>query len=148
MKAVRRSMVHRLGAIASEISYPFSHSSYYDAEMGAGLTKSLWAFAKPVARERIVDMKRYAVKLEKKYSVDGKRRVNIDPGLLTPENFILGTGKNFTHRIYLGRGVFADLTLTYRKGEGYCALPWTYRDYMTDEVRAFLENVRNAMGNG
>lgn len=139
---VRTALTRELGAVADELSYPFSHSSYYDAEMGSGLTKTLWAFSRSIERERIVDMKLSAVKLEKKYAVNGKRRVNIDPGLLTPENFILATGKNFTHRVYLGRGVFADLTLTYRKGEGYCALPWTYRDYQLKEVTTFLEKNR------
>lgn len=67
--------------------------------------------------------------------------MNLDPGLVTPENFILATGKNFSHRIYLRDGVFADLTLVYRKGE-YRALPWTYPDYASREIRDLLKGVR------
>jgi hypothetical protein len=67
--------------------------------------------------------------------------VNLDPGLLTPENFILATGKNFSHRVYLGNGVFADLTLVYRNG-GFHPLPWTYPDYASEEVRSLLRDLR------
>jgi hypothetical protein len=37
--------------------------------------------------------------------------------------------------------VFADLTLVYRKGE-YRPLPWTYPDFTSPEIRAFLAEVR------
>ena len=72
---------------------------------------------------------------------DGRRAVNIDPGLITRERLILATGKNAGHRVYLGRGVFADLTLLYRSG-GFEPLPWTYPDYASPEVRAVMKDLR------
>jgi hypothetical protein len=57
------------------------------------------------------------------------------------ERFVLATGKNFSHRIYLGQGIYADLTLIYRHGE-FQALPWTYPDYADQPLRRFLLSVR------
>ena len=54
---------------------------------------------------------------------------------------MLASGKNFSHRVYLGEGIYADLTLVYRKGD-FRSLPWTYPDYGRPEMRAFLQRVR------
>jgi hypothetical protein len=67
--------------------------------------------------------------------------VNIDPGYLLLERFVLATGKNYAHRIYIGQNIYADLTLTYAKG-GFQTLPWTYPDYASPEIRDFLLQVR------
>jgi hypothetical protein len=79
--------------------------------------------------------------IEKKFSTHGKRRINIDPGYITHERFVLATGKNYTHRIYVGNGIFADLTLIYQRG-GFQTLPWTYPDYAKENIRSFLTRVR------
>jgi hypothetical protein len=67
--------------------------------------------------------------------------VNIDPGYLVHERFVLATGKNFTHRIHLAEGIYADLTLIYTKG-AFQTLPWTYPDYADEKMLFFLEGVR------
>jgi hypothetical protein len=58
------------------------------------------------------------------------------------ERFVLASGKNFSHRICVGNGIYADLTLMYHKGH-FQALPWTYPDYAGDDMLAFLKQVRN-----
>ena len=73
---------------------------------------------------------------------DGRRLVNLDPGYLTLERLVLASGKNFTHRVYLGRGIWADLTLIYQGGD-WVSLPWTFRDYASAPVQAFLTRVRD-----
>ena len=70
------------------------------------------------------------------------RQVNIDPGFLLMERLVLATGKNFAHRIYIGKCIYADLTLIYQKN-GYQPLPWTYPDYAHESIRNFLILVRN-----
>jgi hypothetical protein len=67
--------------------------------------------------------------------------VNIDPGYLLFERFVLASGKNFSHRIYIGRQIYADLTLVFRKG-AFETLPWTYPDYADCPIRGFLERAR------
>ena len=58
------------------------------------------------------------------------------------KRLVLATGKNFAHRIYIGKCIYADLTLIYQKN-GYQPLPWTYPDYAHDDIRNFLLLVRN-----
>jgi hypothetical protein len=120
---------------------PFDYTSYYAAEMGAGLVRRLLAFRTLVDQERLAAIKLTTHAIEHSRSVDGRRRVNIDPGLLSLERLVLATGKNFSHRIYLGQGVYADLTLIYRGG-GFQTLPWTYPDYADLPLQRFLLGVR------
>ena len=125
--------------------FPFDFTRYYEAEMGAPLVRRFVVAAGTVPRDRLPAVKRIAESIETGMSVGGRRTVNVDPGLLTPENFVLATGKNYSHRIYLGDGVFADLTLVYAGG-GYKPLPWTYPDYASEPVRGFLSEVRKELG--
>lgn len=139
-----RNTVKRFGKInmISE-EYTFSHSVYYENEMGINLKKRFVVFDKMIKRDHIVKVKKITDKIENKYLKKNNRNVNIDPGLLTLENFVLVTNKNFTHRIYLKNKVFADLTLIYKKKTGYIPLPWTYSDYSSNETRDFLNKIRN-----
>ena len=73
---------------------------------------------------------------------NGCRRINIDPGYLVPERFVLASAKNFTHRISIGKGIYADLTLVYTRG-GFQTLAWTYPDYAEKNMLTFLDRVRN-----
>jgi hypothetical protein len=61
--------------------------------------------------------------------------------LLTLGNFVLATGKNNAHRIYLQDGIFADLTLIYRSGT-YHPLEWTYPDYADNGLISILNRLR------
>ena len=119
----------------------FHHTSYYEPEMGGPLFRRMMAFGQLIRAEDLVEIKAFTNALEDDFTQDGRRRVNVDPGYLVLERFVLATGKNFTHRIYLGQSVFADLTLIYHKGD-FQTLPWTYPDYAGQEIRSFLHLVR------
>lgn len=122
---------------------PFDITSYYEPEFGSSLKRIFISFAELVSQDALVDIKYATNKLEQEFSLEGKRQANIDPGILTAERLVLATGKNFTHRIYLGRGVFANLTLIYRK-DSFMTLPWTYADYASKQVIVFWNNVRKS----
>lgn len=125
--------------------WPFRYTSYYEPEMGKDLWRRLCSFAPLVPRERLVEIKHFCQQLERRFMDEtGCRRVNVDPGCLSPENFILATGKNFTHRIYLGQGVFADLTLIYQH-KRFQSLPWTYPDYASAEIQSCLTDMRRRL---
>jgi len=121
---------------------PFEHTDYYTPEMGTPLFRRLMAFRKLIQQEALVDIKLFTNKLEDRFSRDGRRLVNIDPGYLVAERFVLATGKNYTHRIYLREGIYADLTLIYQKGR-FRPLDWTYPDYAGDAIISFLKSVRD-----
>lgn len=121
--------------------FPFDRTDYYEREMGKGLVRRFVVFEEEVPRDSLAAAKIACEEIEGRLAARGLRRANIDPGLLTDENFVLATGKNYSHRVYLGCGVFADLALVFRDGD-YRPLPWTYPDYAGDEIRAFLRAVR------
>ncbi|HSA33824.1 MAG TPA: DUF4416 family protein [bacterium] len=124
--------------------YDFSAiSDHYDTEMGGAVMKRIVSFERLLPREHLAEVKRRVTELEQRFAVEGHRRVNLDPGLLTMENFVLATAKNHSHRIYLGDGVFAEVTLLFTRHATIQGLPWTYRDYLRDPAAAFLLSLRD-----
>lgn len=120
---------------------PFDFTDYYAGEMGTPLFRRLLAFQRLVAQQQLPDFKLATNALEQAWALDGRRRANIDPGYLLLERFVLATGKNYSHRIFLGAGIYADLTLTYQGG-AFQPLPWTYPDYAAAPLREYLQKVR------
>ena len=120
----------------------FDYTHYYEKEMGRPLYRRVLVFKKLIEQSDLADIKIATNEVEKRYAVKNNRRVNIDPGYLLLERFVLATGKNFPHRIYLDKGIYADLTLIYVKGK-YQTLPWTYPDYAADDMKKFLETIRD-----
>ena len=120
----------------------FNFTTYYENETGAPLFRRMFSFENMTSQKSLAGIKLATNVIEKQYVEGGKRRVNIDPGYMTSERFVLATGKNYTHRIYMDKGIFADLTLVYQNG-AFCKLPWTYPDYFEKNMLLFLEKVRN-----
>ncbi|MEW5773789.1 MAG: DUF4416 family protein [Thermodesulfobacteriota bacterium] len=120
----------------------FSHTPYYDSELGTPLARRILAFRDLAPQERLADLKLETVRLELAHArPDGTRRMNLDPGLLTQERLVLASGKNFPHRVYLGRGIYADLTLVYTRS-GWQNQPWTFPDYASPQMHALFSVLR------
>ncbi len=124
--------------------HPFTYTSYYAQEMGADLQRQVCSFLHLVPVEHLPAVKLTTNQLEATLAIEGKRSINIDPGLLSEERLILATGKNYTHRVYLRDGIYADLTLIYRQG-AYHPLPWTYPDYREPGLLHFLWVLRQKL---
>ena len=122
--------------------FPFDFTTYYEKEMGCALLRRIFVFKSLIEQDDLADIKLKTNAIETKFSADGMRQINIDPGYLLMERLVLATGKNFAHRIHIGKCIYADLTLIYQKN-GYQPLPWTYPDYAHDTIRNFLVLVRN-----
>jgi len=122
----------------------FTQTEYYDAEMGPGILRQVCSLLRLVQPDSLPDIKLFTNELETRFSVEGKRQINIDPGILNEERLILATGKNYTHRVYLRSGIYADLTLVYQKG-AYRSLPWTYPDYQQPALLHFLGVLRQKL---
>jgi len=130
-----------LGPIGEKTApVPFTYSDYYREEMG-DLSRCFVFFVRLGPRESLVDAKLATNEIEEKLSVSGRRRVNIDPGYLALEHVVLATTKGYSHRLYLGRGIFGDLTLMFQNG-GYKPLPWTYPDYAAEETTQMFNRWR------
>ncbi len=121
--------------------WPFNLTDYYYREMGAPLGRILAAFLRLADPGRLADWKVFTNQLEEGFSLGGRRLVNLDPGYVAKERLVLATGKNYSHRVYLDRGIYGDLTLIYARG-GFQPLPWSYPDYARGALPALLERVR------
>ena len=124
--------------------YDFSFSSYYEPEMGTGLIKQFLGFEPLVDPENLAEIKRACNDMEAGAArSDGLpgRGLNIDPGYVNGAQLVLATTKNYSHRIYIGKGIYAEVTLLYTRGE-FTPMPWTYRDYRTEEALAFFTRAR------
>ena len=106
----------------------FDRTRYYAKEMGWPLFRRFLSFENLTPADALVDVKHKTNALENRYLGEHGRRTNIDPGFISAERLILATGKNYVHRVYLSAGIYADLTLIFKRGT-YCTLPWTYPDY-------------------
>jgi len=111
--------------------------------MGKELIRQWVSFSQLIKEDEIKDIKLKTIQLEKLLAnKDGRRNVNIDPGYVSLSKLVLASTKNYAHRIYLGDGIFAEITLIYRKGM-FRPLEWTYPDYRQNTK--FFEEVRSEL---
>jgi hypothetical protein len=119
----------------------FDYTNYYEKEMGESLIRRMVSFDKLIPPESLPDVKLLTNHIENRFSRDGCRLINIDPGYISPAHLILATGKGYTHRPYLRDGIYADLTLIFTDG-AFRVLPWTYPDYAGGEIMSLLIKIR------
>ncbi len=119
----------------------FDRTRYYAGEMGWPLHRRFVSFGRLVRPDHLPEIKLKTNELEQEYLDSNNRIINIDPGYISLERLILATGKNYIHRVYLSKGIYADLTLLFKKG-GFAPLKWTYPDYADPKVIGFFNEVR------
>lgn len=122
-------------------SFDFNSTKYYQPEMGEYLKRKFIFFGYLIERNEIIERKIIANKIEDKFSTDGQRSINIDPGYIAPEHLILATGKGYSHRAYLGEGVYAELTLAFEKNR-IRTFDWTYPDYKVKNIQDMFSEQR------
>ncbi|MBD3380854.1 MAG: DUF4416 family protein [candidate division Zixibacteria bacterium] len=147
LREVTEVMIENFGSIDNESDvFDFDHTDYYQDEMGDKLTRKFVSFEKLIQPDRLAEMKTRANQIETQFARKNNgsrgRCVNIDPGYIELSKLVLASTKNFSHRIYLDRGIYGEVTLI-RKGDSFIELPWTYPDYLNPVTLEFLENVRN-----
>ncbi|MES2529319.1 MAG: DUF4416 family protein [Bdellovibrionota bacterium] len=131
---------------ASEILVPEFNPliQYYTKEMPGELARFLIITQQTFSRSELLSAKLKSMEWENQSAISDKRTVNIDIGFLSLENFLLATTKNYSHRIFIGHDIFADLTFEFKKG-AFSPLPWTYPDYQDPQKIHFLTKARNRL---
>ncbi|MBQ3404286.1 MAG: DUF4416 family protein [Oscillospiraceae bacterium] len=123
--------------------YRFSDfSPYYDAEMGGETHRIFYSFERLADPSALADIKVLTNSIEDDFRSDSLRPVNLDPGLLSHGRLCLATTKSAGHRIALSRGIYAELTLFYAR-KAWHEFPWTYMDFKSENVQAFLSQARS-----
>jgi hypothetical protein len=126
------------------VDFDFSaFTRYYESEMGADLRKRFVVFANLDAVENLPDFKIRTNELEKHYLHETGRSVNLDPGYISEAKLVLATTKNYTHRLYLAKGIFGDVHLQFT-GKKFQVQSWTYPDYQQPQVLEFFTEVRKS----
>lgn len=133
--------------LLSEV-WHFSDTRYYEQEMGSSILRQFLSFPAPLEREILCARKRQANGMERELAdslaTPWRRPVNLDPGYVAPEKLVLASCKDFSHRLYIGEGVFAEATFFFRK-KGVECLPWTFPDYASGRYDAFFLEVRRRL---
>jgi len=124
---------------------PFSFTRYYEHEMGANLLRRFVSFRELIAPDRLPTIKRQANDLEQELAASlgaaVPRPVNLDPGYLAAGKIVLATTKDYSHRLYLGEGIYGEATLHFLKGR-WEPWPWTYPDYRSESYATFFLDLR------
>jgi hypothetical protein len=122
-------------------SMPWDYSSYYKDELGSPLFRQFIFFKNLIDPGFLADIKLKTNEIENALSSEGKRCINLDPGYLTLSKIVLASTKNYAHRIYIGKGIYAEVTLIY-KGGTYKPHLYTYRDYQDKTYIDMFINAR------
>jgi len=134
------------GPIALESPrFSFDQTSYYESVMGRGLSKVFFALARLADPGALVEWKTTTNAWEREYAAtaghEEPRPLNLDPGYLALGKLVLASTKDFAHRIYLDRGIYAEITLYYKKHQWRCH-EWTFPDYRSEEYHRFFSQCR------
>jgi hypothetical protein len=120
----------------------WEHTKYYSREMGEGLKRRFVFFEQHINPGEISNIKVQTNEIEKQFlSNDGGRRINLDPGYLDSAKLVLVSTKNFSHRVYLDKGIYGEATLIY-SGDNFQPLPYTFPDYKTEAYLALFKEAR------
>lgn len=118
-------------------------SDYYRDELGWPITRRFVFFENPVSQDRLPDIKLKTIEMEAALSSGRGRSINLDPGYLTLAKVVLASTKDYSHRIYLGKGIFAEVSLHYQGG-GFRPHLFTYPDFREDETLRMFGDMREA----
>ncbi len=128
--------------------WPFDKTDYYRDQTGSRILRQFISIERLIDPGKLAKIKHKTNKLEQKLAkmlaLPLPRPVNLDPGIIEPSKLVLATTKNYSHRIYIGSKMYAEVTLIYDKGR-WCPLDHTYPDYRQQCYFDFFEKVRNRL---
>jgi hypothetical protein len=128
--------------------WPFRHTEYYANETGKEIVKKFVTIEKLILPDKLAAIKHKTNKMEKALvgmlKCDLSRPVNIDPGYIEPSKLVLASTKNFSHRIYIGKKIWAEVTLIYNKGQ-WQSFEYTFPDHKEDRYHGFFGQTREKL---
>ena len=126
----------------------FDKTRYYDVQMGEKILRQFVCIHQPIDPGQLADIKLKTNQLEQQLAqeidIDLPRPINLDPGFIEPSKLVLASTKNFSHRIYIGKKMYAEVTLLFDKGK-WSPLPYTFPDYRQQCYFDFFDKVRNRL---
>jgi hypothetical protein len=123
--------------------YEFSATNHYESEMGSNLKRRFYVFDDLHDPELLADWKTETNRLEDHATerTDDYRPINLDPGYITGSKLVLASVKGLGHRVYIGRNIYAEATMSYRQGE-WIKRDYTFPDFKSGQYDAFFSKAR------
>jgi hypothetical protein len=146
LAAAREAIAAEFGA-ADFISdvWPFGQTQYYQDQMGEHIVRQFVSMESLIGPGQLAGIKHRTNRVEQALAAELAaglpRPVNLDPGYIEPSKLVLASTKNFSHRIYIGDNMYAEVTLTFTRGT-WVTYPYTYSDYQQKEYHGFFSRVR------
>jgi len=146
----KEELIKKFGEVDIESNtQPFDFTDYYENEFGKKLIQELFSFSTLIRQDELAEIKRITNDLESNFGKENikknmpanKRKINLDPGYITLDKYILASTKNGPSRIYLNRGIYAEITLRFIN-KSFVPCKYTYPNYKTNEYINFLNSVR------
>ena len=149
LEAARRAVEAEFGAIDMKSDvWPFTQTDYYKEQSGEHILKQFVSFKKLIGPGELAEIKHKTNRLEQQLAEKLKlglaRPVNLDPGLIEASKLVLATTKNYSHRIYIGDRMYAEVTLVFDKGK-WRPFEHTYPDYRQDGYHKFFSKIRTRL---
>ncbi|MGD2095342.1 MAG: DUF4416 family protein [Phycisphaerales bacterium] len=143
------ALANKFGTIdfTSEI-WPFDKTDYYKDQTGMRILRQFVSIKELVNPGKLAKIKHQTNKLEQRLAkilaLPLQRPVNLDPGIIEPSKLVLATTKNYSHRIFIGKQMYAEVTLIFDKGS-WQPQAYTYPDYRQQCYFDFFEIVRKRL---
>lgn len=125
--------------------WPFDKTDYYKDQTGPHILRQFVSIERLIAPALLAKIKHRTNRIEQKLArtlaLPLPRPVNLDPGIIEPSKLVLATTKNYSHRIYIGKKMYAEVTLIFDKGR-WQPFDYTYPDYRQQCYSDFFDSVR------
>jgi hypothetical protein len=125
-------------------AFVFDSTHYYDDQMGSPISRCFFGFERLISPALLAGIKRDTNRLEEDLAgrfPGVERPVNLDPGYLEESKVVLASTKNFYHRISIGEGIYAEVTMHWQGGQ-WRSFPWTFPDFRTGRYDEFFTSLR------
>jgi hypothetical protein len=129
---------------------PWTNSDFYQDEMGSGILRKFIFFEQLIDPGDLPAIKISTARIEKNLAIqtvnNARRRINLDPGYVTEAKVVLATTKDYTHRLYIGEGIYAEVTLRYvNKNRSFSPFDYTYLDYRSETYTTMFNKARDVL---
>ena len=128
--------------------WQFTQTDYYKDQTGEHILRQFVSTEHLIAPALLAKIKHRTNKLEQKLAaklaLPLPRPVNLDPGIIEPSKLILASTKNYSHRIYIGKKMYAEATLIFDRGH-WRPFDYTYPDYKQQCYFDFFDKVRTRL---
>ena len=142
----------RYGPIEMESPvWPWDVTDYYQEELGTGILRKFLFFERTIDPALLPSVKQFTNEIERSFTREEQnggfhRSINLDPGYITESKVVLATTKDFSHRLYIGENIYAEVTLRYHaKKRSFLPHEFTFPDFRSRKYLEMFNTMRDSL---